>query len=140
MFHFTANGFNFGAQHPAIEEMLIRGAQTGDEADRFAIQEEIARFLHAEELAIPLFGENMVWPLSSKAGSLGGWHWQHRLAGRLGGAHHTASSPNPGQQKQGKFERSPGPLTGASLLHGHYCMATGMGPMGRPQDELTCLW
>ncbi len=68
VFHSTANGFNFGAQHPAIEEMLIRAAQTGDEADRFAIQEEIARFLHAEELAIPLFGENMVWPLSSRLG------------------------------------------------------------------------
>ena len=30
------------------------------------MQAEIARFLHAEELVIPLFGENMVWPLSPK--------------------------------------------------------------------------
>ena len=66
VFHSTANGFNFGAQHPAIEAMLEEAAQTADETARFELQAEIARFLHAEELVIPLFGENMVWPLSSK--------------------------------------------------------------------------
>ncbi len=66
VFHSTANGFNFGAQHPAIEAMLEEAAQTADETARFELQTEFARFLHAEELAIPLFGENMVWPLSAK--------------------------------------------------------------------------
>ncbi len=66
VFHSTANGFNFGAQHPAIEAMLEEAAQTPDETARFELQADIARFLHAEELAIPLFGENMVWPLSAK--------------------------------------------------------------------------
>ena len=68
VFHSTANGFNFGAQHPVIEAMMDEAAQTSDETARFALQAELARFLHAEELAIPLFGENMVWPISSKLG------------------------------------------------------------------------
>ena len=66
VFHSTSNGFNFGAQHPAIEAMLEEAAMTADETARFEIQAEIARFLHAEELAIPLMGENMVWPISAK--------------------------------------------------------------------------
>ena len=89
VFHSTANGFNFGAQHPVLEEIINRAAATADEAERFAIEEEIARWLHAQELAIPLFGENMVWPLSNKLGRwevgtgnidwLGDWeHAPHR--------------------------------------------------------------
>ena len=89
VFHSTANGFNFGAQHPVLEEIINRAAATADEAERFAIEEEIARWLHAQELAIPLFGENMVWPLSDKLGRwevgtgnidwLGDWeHAPHR--------------------------------------------------------------
>ena len=89
VFHSTANGFNFGAQHPVLEEMINKAAATADEAQRFAVQEEIARWLHAQELAIPLFGENMVWPLSNKLGRwevgtgnidwLGDWeHAPHR--------------------------------------------------------------
>ena len=67
-FHSTSNGFNFGAQHPVLEEMVLRAAATADEGERYAIQEEIARWLHAQELAIPLFGANMVWPLSPNVG------------------------------------------------------------------------
>ena len=89
VFHSTANGFNFGAQHPVIEAMMEEAARTADETARFALQAELARFLHAEELAIPLFGENMVWPISSKLGRwevgtgsidwLGDWeHAPHR--------------------------------------------------------------
>ena len=89
VFHSTSNGFNFGAQHPVIEAMMEEAAQTPDETERFALQVELARFLHAEELAIPLFGENMVWPLSNKLGRwevgtgnidwLGDWeHAPHR--------------------------------------------------------------
>ncbi len=89
VFHSTANGFNFGTQHPVLEEMINEAAKTADEAARFEIQEEIARWLHAQELAIPLFGENMVWPLSNQLGRwevgtgnidwLGDWeHAPHR--------------------------------------------------------------
>ena len=68
LFHSTANGFNFGAQHPELEALLERAAQTPDETERFAVQSDIARWLFDQELAIPLFGENMVWPLSARLG------------------------------------------------------------------------
>ena len=64
----TANGVNLGSQHPVLEEMLIEAASTPDEAARFEVQGRIARWLFDQELATPLFGENMVWPISSKLG------------------------------------------------------------------------
>jgi ABC-type transport system substrate-binding protein len=68
LFHSTANGFNFGAQHPELEALLEKAAETPDERERFEVQSDIARWLFDQELAIPLFGENMVWPISSKLG------------------------------------------------------------------------
>ena len=68
LFHSTSNGFNFGTQHPELEALLDKAASTPDEAERFAVQTEIAQWLFDQELAIPLYGENMVWPLSSKLG------------------------------------------------------------------------
>ena len=71
VFHSTSNGFNFGTQHPELEALLEKAAKTPDETERFEIQIEIARWLFDQELAIPLFGENMVWPLSARLG-----HWE----------------------------------------------------------------
>ena len=68
LFHSTSNGFNFGAQHPELEALLDKAASTPDEAERFGVQADIARWLFDQELAIPLYGENMVWPLSTKLG------------------------------------------------------------------------
>ena len=68
VFHSTSNGFNFGTQHPELEALLEEAAKTPDETERFKLQIDIARWLFDQELAIPLFGENMVWPLSPKLG------------------------------------------------------------------------
>ena len=57
------SSLNFGFEHPDYQEMLERGSSTTNADQRFVIEAEMARFMFANVMTIPVYQENSVWPL-----------------------------------------------------------------------------
>ena len=59
----AANSINFGWEHPDWQALLDEMTELTDEEERWAKQAEGARWIFDEVMVIPLFGQNVVWPL-----------------------------------------------------------------------------
>ena len=59
----AANSINFGWEHPDWQKLLDEMLELTDVEERWAKQAEGARWIFDEVMVIPLFGQNVVWPL-----------------------------------------------------------------------------
>ncbi len=59
----AANSINFGWEHPDWQALLDEMTELVDEEERWAKQAEGARWIVDQVMVIPLFGQNMVWPV-----------------------------------------------------------------------------
>jgi ABC-type transport system substrate-binding protein len=59
----AANSINFGWEHPDWQALLDEMTQLTDVEERWAKQAEGARWIIDEVMVIPLFGQNVVWPV-----------------------------------------------------------------------------
>ena len=68
------SGWSAGFDHPIMDELLDEaGVQTND-TDRWAVMNEMARFVYENVLETGLYSVNVLWPLSSKVNS-----WEEHL-------------------------------------------------------------
>ena len=61
----AGNAWNFGVDHPILEELMDIAAGIVDEDERYAVEAEAARFTYENALAVGLFAQNLVWPMSA---------------------------------------------------------------------------
>ena len=59
----AANSINFGWEHPDWQALLDEMIELTDVEERWAKQAEGARWIFDEVMVVPLFGQNVVWPL-----------------------------------------------------------------------------
>ena len=62
----AGNAWNFGVDHPILEELMDKAAGIVDEEERYAVEVEAARFTYDNALAVGLFAQNLVWPMSAR--------------------------------------------------------------------------
>ena len=62
----AGNAWNFGVDHPILEELMDKAAGIVDEDERYAVEVEAARFTYDNALAVGLFAQNLVWPMSAR--------------------------------------------------------------------------
>ena len=68
------SGWSAGFDHPIMDELLDEaGVQTND-TDRWAVMNEMARFVYENVLETGLYSVNVLWPLSPKVNS-----WEEHL-------------------------------------------------------------
>jgi ABC-type transport system substrate-binding protein len=65
----STTAWNFGVDHPILEELLAEAQGKVDDAERYAVMVEAARFLYENALAVGLYAQNIVYPLSSDTAS-----------------------------------------------------------------------
>ena len=64
---FGAEGsWNFGMDHPILEDLLAKAAGIVDEDERYAVEVEAARFMYDNALTVGLFAQNLIWPMSAR--------------------------------------------------------------------------
>ncbi len=56
---------NFGFEHPEWQKLLDEMTMLTDEDERWAKQAEGARWIFDEVMVVPLFGQNVVWPVGA---------------------------------------------------------------------------
>ena len=63
---YSANGvLNFGFEHPTFQKLLVAATdQVGDDR-RWAVQAEMAAWIFENVMTIPLYEENVIWPLGT---------------------------------------------------------------------------
>jgi peptide/nickel transport system substrate-binding protein len=67
-------GFSFGAEHPVLDDLLNKAIGIPQEAERYEVMIEAARFMYENDLASGLYIVNVVWPLGPRIDS-----WVERL-------------------------------------------------------------
>ena len=65
----STTAWNFGVDHPVLEDLLAEAQGIVDDEQRYAVMVEAARFLYENALAIGLYAQNIVYPLSSDTAS-----------------------------------------------------------------------
>ena len=63
IFYVANNTFNFGIEHPDLQALIDKATVTYDTDARWAISADIAKWLHNNIGTIPLYEENVTWPL-----------------------------------------------------------------------------
>ena len=64
--HSSKSALVFGFEHPVWQEMLDEANTLVDDEARWAKLAEMARWLFDNVMVIPVFGENIVWPLGPR--------------------------------------------------------------------------
>ena len=62
------SAFNLGFEHPVYEALLEQVQVTADDDARWALMADIARFVFDNVMVLPLYTENLDWPLGPQLG------------------------------------------------------------------------
>ena len=70
-FYVADNVFNFGIEHPELQDLIDEANVTYDVEERWVKAAEIGKWLHNNIVTIPLYEESASWPLGPEIGEWG---------------------------------------------------------------------